>query len=42
MSVNRVCKYKIYPNTSQKYFSKVFRCVRFLYNEMLSDKEKLL
>nr|WP_301353249.1 helix-turn-helix domain-containing protein [Borreliella tanukii]WKC80289.1 helix-turn-helix domain-containing protein [Borreliella tanukii]WKC81201.1 helix-turn-helix domain-containing protein [Borreliella tanukii] len=26
----------------KKYFSKVFRCVRFLYNEMLSDKEKLL
>ncbi|MCD2396201.1 helix-turn-helix domain-containing protein [Borreliella burgdorferi] len=30
----------MYPNTNQKkYFSKVFGCVRFLYNKMLSDKK---
>ncbi len=40
MSANKAYKYKIYPNVNQKkYFSKVFRCVRFLYNKMLSDKK---
>uniref|UniRef100_UPI000464427F RNA-guided endonuclease TnpB family protein n=1 Tax=Borrelia hispanica TaxID=40835 RepID=UPI000464427F len=33
-------KYRIYPDANQKkYFSKVFGCVRFLYNKMLSDKK---
>ncbi len=40
MSANKAYKYKIYPNVNQKkYFLKVFRCVRFLYNKMLSDKK---
>ncbi|ETZ17933.1 Transposase [Borrelia duttonii CR2A] len=40
MSANKVYKYKIYPDANQKkYFSKVFGCVRFLYNKMLSDKK---
>ncbi|MBB5141519.1 transposase [Borreliella afzelii] len=40
MSANEAYKYRIYPNANQKkYFSKVFRCVRFLYNKMLSDKK---
>ncbi|WP_183221145.1 helix-turn-helix domain-containing protein, partial [Borreliella yangtzensis] len=34
MSANKAYKYRIYPNTNQKkYFSKVFGCVRFLYNK---------
>ncbi|AHH05997.1 Transposase (plasmid) [Borrelia miyamotoi FR64b] len=40
MSANKAYKYRIYSNTNQKkYFSKVFGCVRFLYNKMLSDKK---
>ncbi len=40
MGANKAYKYRIYPDTKQKkYFSKVFRCVRFLYNKMLSDKK---
>ncbi|WP_422850426.1 RNA-guided endonuclease TnpB family protein, partial [Borreliella afzelii] len=40
MSANKAYKYRIYPNVNQKkYFSKVFGCVRFLYNKMLSDKK---
>ncbi|WP_420025567.1 RNA-guided endonuclease TnpB family protein (plasmid) [Borreliella yangtzensis] len=40
MGANKAYKYRIYPNTNQKkYFSKVFGCVRFLYNKMLSDKK---
>ncbi|QMU99816.1 helix-turn-helix domain-containing protein, partial (plasmid) [Borrelia sp. A-FGy1] len=40
MSANKAYKYRIYPNDSQKKcFSKVFGCVRFLYNKMLSDKK---
>lgn len=32
-------KYRLYPNKEQqKYFSKCFGCVRFVYNRMLSDK----
>ena len=32
-------KYRIYPTKEQKeYFAKVFGCVRFIYNKMLSDK----
>lgn len=32
-------KYRIYPNKEQQiYFSKTFGCVRFIYNQMLSDK----
>ena len=32
-------KYIIYPNKEQeKYFSKCFGCVRFIYNKMLNDK----
>ncbi len=40
MGANKAYKCRIYPNTNQKkYFSKVFGCVRFLYNKMLSDKK---
>nr|WP_226047818.1 MULTISPECIES: helix-turn-helix domain-containing protein [Borreliella]AAU85954.1 hypothetical protein BGP104 [Borreliella bavariensis PBi] len=40
MSANKAYKYRIYPNFNQKkYFSKVFGCIRFLYNKMLSDKK---
>ncbi|ETZ17412.1 Transposase, partial [Borrelia duttonii CR2A] len=36
MSANKAYKYRIYPDANQKkYFSKVFGCVRFLYNKML-------
>lgn len=32
-------KYRIYPNKEQqRYFAKVFGCVRFIYNKMLADK----
>ena len=32
-------KYRLYPTESQKeYFSNCFGCVRFVYNQMLSDK----
>lgn len=32
-------KYRIYPTKEQKeYFTKVFGCVRFIYNKMLADK----
>ena len=32
-------KYRLYPNKEQqKYFTKCFGCVRFIYNRMLSDK----
>ncbi len=32
-------KYRLYPNDIQKeYFAKCFGCVRFIYNQMLSDK----
>lgn len=35
----KVYKYRIYPTQEQKeYLSKVFGCVRFIYNKMLSDK----
>ncbi|WP_423773082.1 helix-turn-helix domain-containing protein [Borreliella burgdorferi] len=37
MSANKVYKYRIYSNTNQ-IFLKVFRCVRFLYSKMLSDR----
>ncbi|MCD2374851.1 helix-turn-helix domain-containing protein [Borreliella burgdorferi] len=40
MGINKAYKHRIYPNNNQKkYFSKVFRCVRFLHNKMLSDKK---
>ena len=32
-------KYRLYPNKEQQiYFAKCFGCVRFIYNQMLSDK----
>ncbi|ACL34048.1 helix-turn-helix domain-containing protein [Borreliella burgdorferi] len=40
MGVDKAYKHRIYPNDNQKkYFSKVFGCLRSLYNEMLSDKK---
>ncbi|KAA8672712.1 IS200/IS605 family element transposase accessory protein TnpB [Clostridium sp. HV4-5-A1G] len=34
-------KYRIYPNKEQKlYFAGTFGCVRFIYNQMLSDRIK--
>lgn len=41
MGANKAYKYRIYPDINQKkYFLKVFRCVRFLYDKMLSDSER--
>ncbi|OUB12036.1 cytosine methyltransferase [Bacillus thuringiensis serovar yunnanensis] len=35
----KVYKYRIYPNKEQKMiFSKIFGCVRFVYNKMLADR----
>ncbi|WP_343754309.1 helix-turn-helix domain-containing protein, partial [Alkalibacterium iburiense] len=32
-------KYRLYPTQAQKeYFANCFGCVRFIYNQMLSDK----
>lgn len=34
-------KYRIYPTSEQKiYFAKTFGCIRFIYNQMLSDRIK--
>jgi transposase, IS605 OrfB family, central region len=39
MKILKAYKYRIYPNKEQQqYFSKVFGCVRFIYNKMLADK----
>lgn len=36
---NKAYKFRIYPNEEQKIlFAKTFGCVRFIYNQMLSDK----
>ena len=36
---NKACKFRMYPNKEQKiFFAKTFGCVRFIYNQMLSDK----
>ncbi len=36
---NRAYKFRLYPNEEQKIlFAKTFGCVRFIYNQMLSDK----
>lgn len=35
----RAYKYRLYPNFEQRqYLTKVFGCVRFIYNKMLADK----
>ncbi|MBB6043465.1 hypothetical protein HNP68_001087 [Borrelia yangtzensis] len=40
MGDNKAYKYGIYFNINQnKYFLKVFGCIRFLYNKILSDKK---
>ena len=40
--IRKAYKYRIYPNKAQReYFSKVFGCVRFLYNKSLSDMNEL-
>ena len=37
--MNKAYKFKIYPNTEQQIIlAKTFGCVRFIYNQMLSDK----
>lgn len=37
--VNKAYKFRIYPNKKQRnFFAKIFGCVRFIYNKMLSDK----
>lgn len=37
--VNKAYKFRMYPNKEQKnFFAKTFGCVRFIYNQMLSDK----
>lgn len=39
MSLLKAYKYRIYPTKEQEeYLSKVFGCVRFIYNKMLYDK----
>ena len=36
---NKAYKFRLYPNKEQKIlFAKTFGCVRFIYNQMLSDK----
>lgn len=36
---NKAYKFRMYPNKEQKnFFAKTFGCVRFIYNQMLSDK----
>ena len=36
---NKAYKFRLYPNEEQKIlFTKTFGCVRFIYNQMLSDK----
>lgn len=36
---NKAYKFRLYPNEEQKiFFAKTFGCVRFIYNQMLSDK----
>ena len=36
---NKAYKFRLYPNEEQKVlFAKTFGCVRFIYNQMLSDK----
>ena len=38
---NKAFKFRIYPNEEQKtLLAKTFGCVRFIYNQMLSDKIK--
>ena len=38
---NKAYKFRIYPNQEQQIlFAKIFGCVRFIYNRMLSDKIK--
>lgn len=38
---NKAYKFRLYPNKEQKImFAKTFGCVRFIYNQMLSDKIK--
>ena len=37
--MNKAYKFRIYPNTEQQIIlTKTFGCVRFIYNQMLSDK----
>ena len=39
--MNKAYQFRIYPTAEQcVMFAKTFRCVRFLYNQMLSDKIK--
>lgn len=41
MKVNRAYKFRLYPNKEQEIlFMKTFGCVRFIYNKMLSDKNR--
>ncbi len=38
---NKAFKFRIYPTSDQKVLlAKTFGCVRFIYNQMLSDKIK--
>ena len=39
MKMNKAYKFRIYPTNEQKtMFAKTFGCVRFIYNQMLSDR----
>ncbi|MCX4317593.1 MAG: helix-turn-helix domain-containing protein, partial [Lachnospiraceae bacterium] len=39
--MNKAYKFRIYPNSQQQaMLAKTFGCVRFIYNQMLSDKIK--
>jgi len=34
-------RFRLYPNNEQKeYFAKCFGCARFIWNQMLSEKEE--
>lgn len=39
MKQNKAYKFRLYPTQEQEIiFTKTFGCVRFIYNQMLSDK----
>ncbi len=41
IKLNKSFKFRIYPNTSQQtLIAKTFGCVRFIYNQMLSDRNE--
>ena len=40
--MNKAYKYRIYPNREQEeLINKTFGCVRFIYNQMLSNRKDI-